>query len=927
MNPFPSKRGQAVLTLACWLGAIAALAASAAGSPVFHADPQDSGQVHAWVVGRLWNGVAPPVENAVVLVRNGRILAAGARSDIAIPLSATVHDHSSEVMIPGLVIAETPVGQAAAGEQAVTPWFLAADGLDLFEQYPRLLAAGITTVHVNPGTQRLMPGRSAVVKLHGSPENRLLNDDESLQIILSSAAWNPPTVYEPPVGAMSGVRPLEPTRPQLAGSLAEAVSGLRALLDSSRLELPAGASSQDRAILGAIAPAPGGALPTRWTARSAAEIVAAARLAADYRLKAVLVDPKFLGTVLGEETAAPFAGYILFPTSMPGGISNVGIPDEDAVAEADEFWESARLLRDRGIDAVALGGMTAEELESILLHASLLKRAEIDEPEILSMVTSSSAGILGVGDRVGSLESGKDADFVLLTGNPFDRGTQVVETWVGGEPAFSGSRPAPPEARPSIVRGGSIHTPNGVISGGSVVVAGSRIAAVGTDVSLPPDAVVHDFSAAVIVPGMIDLNCSVGMGAAFGDAVPLNRSLAGQLVSEDRTVRFVRQSGVTTALVGSTRMPTPVIAFKLTDRPRAVRDPAALRFDVSGNLTSVESTIRRTLAQGKAYAAGWTKYEQDFAAWQKALQAWEAEMKKIADAKAKAEAEAEAKAAAEARAAAPGGDVKPDGPSGSDAQTTSKPAVPAPESGGPPSNPGSGTDGTGSPPQDANPAEAKPADAARENPADAAGGKAAAGPDGTKTDGPPRPAEPEKPRLVEAQEPWREVFAGRLPLIAVAQQPRAIELAVRLFVTEFDLPVIIAGAEDADLALEVLRNPKVSVAIGPQLTVRRDTLLVNLPQQLATAGIPFGFQSGAASGSGLLPAAVAAATYRGLGPGDAVRAFSSSPAGFLKLGSLGSLAAGQDADLVVLSGPPFDLGTEVLAVMIDGQWVFRKESQ
>ena len=51
------------------------------------------------------------------------------------------------------------------------------------------------------------------------------------------------------------------------------------------------------------------------------------------------------------------------------------------------------------------------------------------------------------------------------------------------------------------------------------------------------------------------------------------------------------------------------------------------------------------------------------------------------------------------------------------------------------------------------------------------------------------------------------------------------------------------------------------------------------------------------------------------------------PAHFLKLTTVGSIELGKDADLVVWSGPPFELSSEVLAVMIDGNWVYEKESK
>ena len=51
-----------------------------------------------------------------------------------------------------------------------------------------------------------------------------------------------------------------------------------------------------------------------------------------------------------------------------------------------------------------------------------------------------------------------------------------------------------------------------------------------------------------------------------------------------------------------------------------------------------------------------------------------------------------------------------------------------------------------------------------------------------------------------------------------------------------------------------------------------------------------------------------------------------APARFLSIDKqVGTLTVGKDADLVVLSGPPFELSTRVLAVMIDGDWVYQAE--
>jgi imidazolonepropionase-like amidohydrolase len=105
-----------------------------------------------------------------------------------------------------------------------------------------------------------------------------------------------------------------------------------------------------------------------------------------------------------------------------------------------------------------------------------------------------------------------------------------------------------------------------------------------------------------------------------------------------------------------------------------------------------------------------------------------------------------------------------------------------------------------------------------------------------------------------------------------------------------------------------------------------DRELVNLPQLLSNRQIPFAFRSQATTGVKSLPLAVSYSVRKGLAANDALTGLSFGAARLLSLEQqLGSIAVGKDADLVVLSGPPFELSSRVLAVMIDGQWVYEKE--
>ncbi len=146
------------------------------------------------------------------------------------------------------------------------------------------------------------------------------------------------------------------------------------------------------------------------------------------------------------------------------------------------------------------------------------------------MMTSSPAEILGVADRVGSLTPGKDADFVVLNGDPFATHTRVNEVFVEGKSAYTNK----PVAKATIVQGRSIYTGTGdVIANGSILVEGGKVRGIGRDVSAPADASIRRYARGVIVPGFVDFGAGLGLGGPLSSQVALNTHLGERLVSSD----------------------------------------------------------------------------------------------------------------------------------------------------------------------------------------------------------------------------------------------------------------------------------------------------------------------------------------------------------------------------------------------------------
>ena len=116
-------------------------------------------EVVAYRAARSGAGDGPPIEDATLVVRDGKVAAVGPADSVAVPEGAEVRGLGPAVLIPGLVVAETGLAEGGRDDElALTPGVRALDGFDFFEDFSRALAGGVTTVQLSPGRARLLPG-------------------------------------------------------------------------------------------------------------------------------------------------------------------------------------------------------------------------------------------------------------------------------------------------------------------------------------------------------------------------------------------------------------------------------------------------------------------------------------------------------------------------------------------------------------------------------------------------------------------------------------------------------------------------------------------------------------------------------------------------------------------------------------------------
>ena len=252
---------------------------------------------------------------------------------------------------------------------------------------------------------------------------------------------------------------------------------------------------------------------------------------------------------------------------------------------------NATALWNAGINIVVKSDDPESMRHLPLEAAKSLRYGNMPEHAALQMVTLNAARELGLDDRIGSLEVGKEADVAVFNGHPFNPFSRCELTVIDGRVRFQRSRqptamsrdsrqssvgPHPLELAPAdvrertlqlpadgrrsyAVRGATIHPVDGPDLSGTVLIENGRIAAVGSDVKIPEDAAIVDADGFHVYPGLIDAGTTLGVTEIrlidvthdFADSGRIQPDLraATAINVDSELIPVSRAGGITTALV------------------------------------------------------------------------------------------------------------------------------------------------------------------------------------------------------------------------------------------------------------------------------------------------------------------------------------------------------------------------------------------
>lgn len=378
---------------------------------------------HAFTGARLIPITSDPIENGVLLIKNDTIEAMGADGTVVIPEGAEIHDASGKVIMPGLICTHSHIGDVSGGDRSepIQPEVRVLDSINVRDtRMEKARAGGLTTVNIMSGSGHLLSGQTLYLKLRDG------NTIEDLAIYLEDGSL---------AGGIKMANGTNSRRdPPFPGTRAKSAALVRqeyikareykAKLEAAADDLEKDPPDRDLGLEALVEVLDGKRVVHHHTHRHD-DIITVLRLKEEFGFRLVLHHVSEAWKVAEEIAEADVPCSIILLDS-PGG----------KLEARDIDWRNGAELEQRGVVTGFHTDDGVTDSRWFLRSAAFAVRAGMSEEGALYGLTMAGAVMLDLQDRTGSLTAGKDADLVILSGDPLSVYTRVEETWVEGKKVF-----------------------------------------------------------------------------------------------------------------------------------------------------------------------------------------------------------------------------------------------------------------------------------------------------------------------------------------------------------------------------------------------------------------------------------------------------------------------------------------------------------
>jgi imidazolonepropionase-like amidohydrolase len=390
-----------------------------------------AGEIRAFVGAKIIPIDGKEIESGTLVIDGKKIIAVGPEKRVKIPAGAQRIDCKGRVIMPGLVCTHSHIGGigAADGSGPIQPGVRVYDSINVHDSgFRRAIAGGLTTLNIMPGSGHLISGQTVYVKLrfHDSLPRKIddlfILDDEGRPTGGLKMANGTNSIRSAPWPGTRG-KSVFLVREQFIKAREYQMKIDRAEGDPDKLP------PRDLHLEALVEAMRGRRIVHHHTHRHD-DIMTVLRLSREFGFSVVLHHVSE-GWKVADEIAKAGAPCSMILLDSPGG-----------KLEARYLrFETGKILEDAGVRVAFHTDDLITDSRYFFRMAAVGVRGGMSRKAALEALTLAGAEMIGLDDSIGSLTPGKDADFILLDGDPLSIYTKVRETWVEGRRVFDRSDP------------------------------------------------------------------------------------------------------------------------------------------------------------------------------------------------------------------------------------------------------------------------------------------------------------------------------------------------------------------------------------------------------------------------------------------------------------------------------------------------------